>query len=349
MELTWPHAAAALVVELDRAYNAAGTAPVRVAAAARTGKEYWRLGWRPTAGAPVPLAWNPWHALSMLTEEGIVEAAVLYKLLANVETRAAAGDGVDDALSAAYAVPAGPQEEAAAASVWEVEGRTFGRRLARLGAVQRRHFYGGRKGGRGRWRTPTELGELLGRGGCAMGGQRINARLTAAEKKEYATLRREATREEEEWMRQQDGPAMARPAEPTVSRVMAAADGRRGGKEYLVEWSDGSVRWGPRPRMVAADVTQRLNLWRAIYEAEGSDSLEERRRHSEDPGAEWLATSAPMAVGTRVPEEVVAAAEAEGVDTPGMEMERRVARGERPEGVQDSGVLLLLVDERCHR
>jgi hypothetical protein len=78
MAVTWAHATAALVAEVDRALNLPATAPARVAVAQRTAKEYWRLGWRPSAEAPTPIAWNPWHVADQLTEEGIIEAALLY-------------------------------------------------------------------------------------------------------------------------------------------------------------------------------------------------------------------------------------------------------------------------------
>ena len=68
-----------MVVEVDRAYTASANSPARVAAAARTAKEYWKLGWRPTTEAAVPLAWNPWHVESGLAEEGIIEAALKVK------------------------------------------------------------------------------------------------------------------------------------------------------------------------------------------------------------------------------------------------------------------------------
>lgn len=104
MAMTWPHAAAALVVEMDRAINAEATAPVRVAAASRVGSEYWRLGWRPSAEEPVPLAWDSLsqHTAGMLVEEGVVEAYVMYLGMAGLQTRAAAGDGTQDALARAY-------------------------------------------------------------------------------------------------------------------------------------------------------------------------------------------------------------------------------------------------------
>jgi hypothetical protein len=42
MAITWAHAAAALVVEMDRAINMPETAPAHVAVASRVAKEFWR-------------------------------------------------------------------------------------------------------------------------------------------------------------------------------------------------------------------------------------------------------------------------------------------------------------------
>lgn len=138
MAISWPHAAAALTVEVDKAYNADACTPARVAVACRTAKEHWRLGWRPTRSEPAPLAFNPWNSAPVLAEEGIVEAVLKYKLEAGIETRLARGDGAACALSAGYKVAPG---EGATASVWARPGRTWGWRLARLGGVQRRDFH----------------------------------------------------------------------------------------------------------------------------------------------------------------------------------------------------------------
>ena len=62
-------------------------------------------------------------------------------------------------------------------------------------------------------------------------GKRVCGKLTTAEAKEYEVLRRSVTTEEEEWMQRQRGPPMERPAEPVAMEVLAAGDGRRGGKE----------------------------------------------------------------------------------------------------------------------
>ena len=141
MALTWPHAAAALVVEVDRARQTASDVPARVGIANRTAKLYWTLGWRPTADERVPLAFNPWHALPTLAEEGIVEAALRYCLTAGLETVPAAGDGAADALADAYVVGEGDGYR----SVWAVPGRPYSRRLARLGVSQRIGLYGGER------------------------------------------------------------------------------------------------------------------------------------------------------------------------------------------------------------
>ena len=334
MAMTWPHAAAALVVEIDRAYRAGAEVPARAAVAARTAKEYWRLGWRPTARAPVPLAWNPWHALGVLREEGIVEAALMYRLMARIETQAAAGDGAEDALATGY-------EEAEAGDegvtpVWEVEGRPFGWRLARLGGVSRRHFYGGEEMAtgpsagetrmRGRWRTPRELGEYMGRGGCVLNGVRHGGRLTDAENSEYLRLLDGMRPEEHRWVAAQRGPPDERPAEVRVTRVVAAADGRRGQHEYLMEWSDGSAGWGPRPRSVKAGLAVRFSQAREAYEksARNGEQGGLREQLGRTRGGEWLwlATQAPMAVGRREGAAIVAAAVKEGVETARAIMER---------------------------
>ena len=211
MAMTWPHAAAALVVEMDNAYNAEAQAPARVAAAARTAKVYWQLGWRPTEEARVPLAWNPWHTVDMLSEESIIGASLMYRLTAGVATVAARGDGARSAVADGYTT----EEGASATPIWETEGRKYGWRLARLGVARRRHLYGGTErvvketedGGKqeqGRWRTATEIGEAFGRGGHVIGGVRRGGRLTTAERAEYVTLLEELDEDEEEteWVRE---------------------------------------------------------------------------------------------------------------------------------------------------
>ena len=122
MAMAWPHAAAALVVEMDNAYNAEAQAPARVAAAARTAKVYWQLGWRPMEEARVPLAWNPWHTVDMLSEESIIEAALKYRLTAGVATVAARGDGARSAMADGYTI----EEGASATPIWKKRGVSTG-------------------------------------------------------------------------------------------------------------------------------------------------------------------------------------------------------------------------------
>ena len=141
MAVTWVHAAAALVVEVDKACNASPTAPARIAIASRIARGQWGLGWRPTRAAPVPQAWNPWHALGVLTEEGIVEAARKYLMMAGVEMRAARGDGAADALAPRYQAHAEAEEPRE--MIWEAPGRQYGCRLARLGVARLAQLYGG--------------------------------------------------------------------------------------------------------------------------------------------------------------------------------------------------------------
>ena len=174
---------AALVVEVDRALNMPETAPAHVATANRVAKEFWRWGWRANYNARVPLAWNPTWMRDTLTEDGIIEAWQLYIQIAKVRTRTSnEGSGAVDALADRYRMPTDP--EGADAPIWEREGRTYGRRLARLGGTLRRHFLADNGG----WRTEKELGEYLGRGGRIVGGRQIRAKLTTAEAREYQTL-----------------------------------------------------------------------------------------------------------------------------------------------------------------
>ena len=121
---TFAHAAAALVVQHDRAYKGPPGSPARASVAARTGAEYWRLTWRPTNKEPTPMAWNPWHLLGSgaLTEERLIEATLLYRLMAGVATVAAAGDGNRDALSRGYTIK--EEWEEGDAALWGQAGRT---------------------------------------------------------------------------------------------------------------------------------------------------------------------------------------------------------------------------------
>ena len=305
MAMTWPHAAAALVVEMDNAYNAEAQAPARVAAAARTAKVYWQLGWRPTEEARVPLAWNPWHTRDMLSEESIIEAALKYRLTAGVATVAARGDGARNALADGYTT----EEGASATLIWEAEGRKYGWRLARLGVTRRRHLYGGTERvaretedgdiqEQGRWRTATEIGEAFGRGGHVIGGTRRGGRLTAAERAEYVSLLEglDEDKEETDWVTGQRGPPEERPAEATVTEVVAAGKGRRGEREYWMRWSDGEEGWGRRPRTATAGMDREMGRAR---EAEGEGDLREALTKERGTAWVWLATQAPLAVGRR--------------------------------------------------
>ena len=326
MALTWPHAAAALVVEVDRALRDSPQAPARVALAARMGREYWRLAWRPTPEAPTPAAWNPWHATDTLTEEGIVEAELLYRLEAGVETRAAAGDGVAEATSAGYEMP--PAGDGAYQSLWEeptATTRQFGRRLARLGVAQRRHLWTrDATTGTGRWRTPAELGRLMGRGGVTVGGERQGARLTAAEHTEYTTLLDGMTTAEDTWAAQHQGPEYVRPREPGITEVMAAGTGHDDSIEYLIQRSDGTTRWEARPRMPTGRERQQLDEALQRY-----DGMHEDFRgwllHKKGGAWRWLATTAPMAAAADEAEATVAAAAAAGVESAAARMERAAA------------------------
>ena len=318
---TWPHAAAALVVGVDRAWQASASAPARVAAESRTAKEVWRMGWRPTSKEPSPMDFDTRHATAALTEEGIAAANLKYLAEAGVRTRAAAGDGAAGALARCYDATA--TGEGATASVWAQEGRTYGWRLARLGAVQRRHFYTADapvQGQRhGRWRTPAELGAYLGRGGRQVGRMRVGARLTAAERGEYLCLLSELTAEEEEWAKKSEMEPLTRPLEPVAEEVLSAGADRRGRAEYLLRWSDGVARWGPRPTAVTPQVRRALGTARQAWEQRAADSgggeLRSILRGKHGEAWLYLATMAPQAVGRRDPAGMVRAAEAAGVAT----------------------------------
>ena len=304
MALTYPYAAAALVVEVDRAWTASPNAPIRVAMGLRTLREYWRLSWRPTRSEPTPLAWNPWEMADELAEEGIVEAALKYRLEAGVETRPALGDGTGCALTRRYEVS---EDEGQTAPMWRAPGRKTGQALVRLGGVQRRHFYGGTEAyrdaatgeimQRGRWRTPAELGELLGRGGRVVDGVRRGGRLTAGERREYVELLSNMTAEENEWVAAQSGPPMRRAAEIAVEEVRAAGKDRTGRCVYLLRWTDGTERWGQRPRQVSQEVARELRGARKAYEEGAGEGLREWVRRMRGHTELWLATEAPLAVG----------------------------------------------------
>ena len=264
--------------------------------------------------------------LPVLTEEGIVEAALKYRLMAGVETRAAAGDGAECALAGGYVVQAG---DGGTEAVWEKPGRAFGWRLARLGVTRRRDLYGGEEQvvdeatgamqTRGRWRTPRELGEWCGRGGQVALGIRCGAELTRAERAEYAALVDDFDTEETRWVRAQRGPAATRPAEPRAITVAAAGRGRRGQLEYWTRWDDGTEGWGARPRAATADVAQQLRAAQERREGHGVDGsdgeLRGRLRATRGEAWLWLATQAPMALGRREPGAVLEEAAAAGVQT----------------------------------
>ena len=339
MAITWPHAAAALVVEVHKAIGAAACSPARVAAASRMGKEYWRLGWRPTRKAPTPAGWNPWGREEGLGEEGIIEAQLKYRLEAGVEARPARGDGAGCALAAEYAMPR--EEDGEGMSVWEGSGRRWGWRLARLGGTLREHFYGGEERvweegrgwySRGRWKTPKELGEMLGGAGGEGAGMGAGGGLTAQEKWEYGELRRQATEEEEEWMRRRTGPPARRPPAARVDRVLAAGRDERGRRTYLMQTDDGCSGWGAKPSSAGAEARLQMQTARAEQERkekEGGDGgLREELRRAKGEAWLWLATQAPMAVGRRTTVSMVREAAEHGVATARAEQSGAAGRGE---------------------
>jgi len=100
----------------------------------------------------VPLAWNPTWIHDTLTEEGIIEAWQLYLQTAKVRTSSStAGSGCADAIAPNYRMPDDPL--GADAPIWEMAGRIYGRRLARLGGTLRRHFLADDGG----WRSEKNL------------------------------------------------------------------------------------------------------------------------------------------------------------------------------------------------
>ena len=308
MAMTWPHAAAALVVEVDRALNMPETAPAHVAIASRIAKEFWRWGWRPNNAARVPLAWNPTWIRDTLTEEGIVEAWQLYLQTAKVRTCTSdGGSGAVDALADRYRKPDDPG--GADAPVWEREGRTYGRRLARLGGVLRKHYLA-EDGG---WRTIADLGEHLGRGGRIVGGRRVGARLTPAEAREYRTLLQQFHPDENEWARTHPHSRRERPPEVRAVGVLGAGPGATGGTDFLLEFSDGTTRWGRRPRALAPGIPAQLHAAHEAYLASGAHTVEQHAADllDDSPGALWLATTAPLAVGARHPRDILADAHKE--------------------------------------
>ena len=128
-------AAAALHDEFDRVLNAPEGRPSRVAMESAVLHTFWRLGYRPTRAAPSPLDWRPWHLLEQgaLSEDLIVEAwlrnCLRHGLLPNSTSAESKG-----ALGAELKMAT---DEAAAQSLWEQKGRTFSRRLAAAGIVER--------------------------------------------------------------------------------------------------------------------------------------------------------------------------------------------------------------------
>ena len=312
MAITFAYAAAALVVQHDRAYKGPPGSPARASVAARTGAEYWRLTWRATPKEPVPMAWNPWHLLGSgaLTEERLIEATLLYRLMAGVNTVAAAGDGARDALSGGYALPSGEDEGDAA--LWGQKGRTHSWRLGQLGLVRLGQLYGGVElvagdgGGlveRGRVRSRLEAGEVFGRGGVVAGGRRAGARLSKAEGREFDLLIEELSARELQWIHAQRGPVATRPAEPAITAVLSSRELDRGGREYLIRWDGGAETWGPRPVHASAAIRRQLNEVRdrddETERRAGGWQLREQLLLRRGQTWVWLAMKGPRAVGKR--------------------------------------------------
>ena len=96
----------------------------------------WRLGYRPTADAPSPLDWRPWHLLKqrVLSDDFVIEVwlrnGLRYGLLPNSTAYRSSS-----ALSIPLTLPA---DTTAAQSLWERGDRTFSRRLAAAGIVERK-------------------------------------------------------------------------------------------------------------------------------------------------------------------------------------------------------------------
>ena len=103
------------------------------------------------------------------------------------------------------------------------------------------------------------------------------------------------------------GEPTRRPDECKATEVLAAGEDRLGRNIYLIRWSDGSERWGPRPRTAghavsqAADTARRAREQRNEYGAGGSEGgrLRAILRQRHGPEWLWLATQAPLAVGRR--------------------------------------------------
>ena len=328
MAITFAHAAAALVVQHDRAYKGPPGSPARAAVAARTGTEYWRLTWRPTNKEPVPMAWNPWHLLGSgaLTEERLIEATLLYRLMAGVATVAAAGDGARDALSEGYTIA--EERDEGDAALWGQAGRTHSWRLGQLGLVRLEQLYGGVElmagdGGelveRGRVHTRNEAGGMFGRGGMITGGRRTGARLSRAEGREYDLLIEELSARELQWIHAQRGPARTRPAEPVVTAVLSSRELDRGGREYLIRWDGKTEEWGPRPVHATTAIRRQLNEVRdrcnETEERAGGWQLRDQLLKKRGPTWVWMAMEGPRAVGKRDTVAIRRNAEKAGVDT----------------------------------
>ena len=156
------------------------------------------------------------------------------------------------------------------------------------------------------------LGEYLGRGGRIIGGRRVGAKLTPAESREYRTLLQQFHGDETAWAQSQQHGGRERPLEIRAVDVLGAkgvcdGPGATDGTDYLLEYSDGTTRWGRRPRAMAPGLPAKLRAARAAYLAEGERTVEQYAADVLDdaPGALWLATTAPLAVGARPPRDVI--------------------------------------------
>ena len=341
MAISWAHAAAALVTEVDKAAKERPGHPSRVIVASRWAEVAWGHCWRPTEGNKTPGGWNPSREIAeeAMGEESIIEAYFKYTHMAGLERRAARGDNGRDAFAERYKPT--PRREESSGKVYEGrEGRRYSWRLAALGWVWWDMAFGGvDENGHGTTRSATEMGRRIGRieGKLDEEGIREGAKFSTAERKEYIEIIADMTDKERRRIRNMKGNASEREPEPVMRAVLEASPGGETtpkGKailEYLVEWDDGGKTWERQDT-----IKEHYKSWDATHRRNRGKNLIESRKRSEakleeagggtaqdilmaslskETSSIWLATKCDMEINEGEEEEMMKESKEWGVES----------------------------------